>query len=66
MPASVEKSAEKPAGSSAEQAAKPSEKPPASRVTDDLGLPLVFVIEAPEVPPEIRGPSPPIQAEPAP
>jgi uncharacterized lipoprotein len=31
------------------------------RTTDDFGLPLVIVLEAPEAPPEIRGPSPPIR-----
>ena len=38
---------------------------PGSRLTDDFGLPLVFTIEVPEVPPELQGPSPPIKEEPA-
>ncbi|MEN6458735.1 MAG: hypothetical protein ABFC63_07370 [Thermoguttaceae bacterium] len=36
----------------------------ASRVTDDFGFPLVIHLDAPEVPKEIQGPSPPI-TEPA-
>ncbi|MBN1396041.1 MAG: hypothetical protein JW959_13545 [Pirellulales bacterium] len=31
---------------------------------DDFGLPLVIVLEAPEVPAEISGPSPPIEEAP--
>lgn len=37
------------------------EESPSVRTTDDFGLPLVIVIKAPEVPKEIRGPSPPIR-----
>ncbi len=37
------------------------EESPSVRTTDDFGLPLVIVIEVPEVPAEIRGPSPPIR-----
>ncbi len=33
-------------------------------MTDDFGLPLVIDLKAPEVPKEIRGPSPPIKEEP--
>lgn len=40
------------------------EEPPSVRATDDFGLPLVIVPEAPKVPKEIRGPSPPIEEEP--
>ena len=61
----VEAPAAKSAGGSAAAASKSVEKPPPARATDDFGLPLVIVLETPEVPPEIRGPSPPIQAEPA-
>jgi hypothetical protein len=62
VPTAVEKPAEKPA----DKQTNPVEKPPAARTTDDFNLPLVIVMEAPETPPEIRGPSPPIKAEPAP
>ena len=37
------------------------EESPSIRTTDDFGLPLVIVIEVPEVPKEIREPSPPIR-----
>ncbi|MCD4728475.1 MAG: hypothetical protein K8R46_12480 [Pirellulales bacterium] len=37
------------------------EESPSVRTTDDFGLPLVIVIKVPEVPAEIRGPSPPIR-----
>jgi hypothetical protein len=32
-------------------------------MTDDFGLPLVINIDAPEVPAELQGPSPPIKEE---
>lgn len=32
-------------------------------LTDSFGLPLVIVIDAPEVPEAIRGPSPPMKTE---
>lgn len=37
-----------------------------NRKFDDFNLPLVIEIVLPEVPPEIQGPSPPIQEEPKP
>ncbi|MBU4271678.1 MAG: hypothetical protein KKE86_06835 [Planctomycetes bacterium] len=37
------------------------EESPSVRTTDDFGLPLVIVLEVPEAPAEIRGPSPPIR-----
>lgn len=43
---------------------RPAKAPAPARETDDFGLPLVIVMEAPEVPAEIRGPSPPIKEEP--
>jgi hypothetical protein len=53
-------------------AAKPAAKPPqkaaarqpARRLWDDFDLPLVIELQVPEAPPEIRKPSPPIQAQP--
>jgi len=47
----------------AEEHNKGIEGGPAVRLTDDFGLPLVIVIEVPEVPPELLGPSPPIPPE---
>ena len=40
------------------------EKNPHSPKVDDFGLPLEIVLDVPEVPKEIEGPSPPIQPEP--
>jgi len=37
---------------------------PTDSETDPFGLPLVIVLEPPEVPKEIEGPSPPIQETP--
>lgn len=48
----------KPVAGSAEESAG---SETASRLTDAFGLPLVIVMENVEVPPEIRGPSPPIK-----
>jgi hypothetical protein len=48
----------KPAAESVEKASH--------RLYDDLGLPLVIVLEVPEVPPEIQEPSPSIQEQPRP
>jgi hypothetical protein len=45
-----------------QQAAKSS----AHRLFDDFQLPLVIVLDVPEVPPEIQGPSPPIKDQPKP
>jgi hypothetical protein len=39
---------------------------PANRLFDEFHLPLVIEIVPPEVPPEIQGPSPPIEEEPKP
>ena len=39
------------------------EKSASVRTMDDFGLPLVIVLKAPEVPEQIRGPSPPIKEE---
>jgi hypothetical protein len=36
----------------------------AKRTSDDFGLPLVIVMDVPDTPPEIKGPSPPIREEP--
>ena len=41
-------------------------KPLSDRTMDDFGLPLVIVLETPEVPQEIMGPSPPIKELPKP
>ncbi len=64
-PAVAPKPAAKP-----QQPAKPpertAEKKPVPRTTDDFGFSLIIVIEAPEVPKELLGPSPPIQEPPAP
>jgi len=53
--------AERPA---AQPARWPGEKPANPPKVDAFGLPLVIVVEMPEVPKEIRGPSPPIHDEP--
>ena len=50
--------AKKPVSDPDKQSVKES---PSVRTTDDFGLPLVIVIKVPEVPAEIRGPSPPIR-----
>ena len=52
------------AKSAAKTAKKSAARPAAPRLWDDFGLPLVIEIPVPEVPPEIRKPSPPIQAQP--
>ena len=71
--AAIEKATTEPVSASSQESpekppkkvAKPAEEsPPPLRLTDDFNLPLVIVIDAPEVPPEIQGPSPPIQQEP--
>jgi hypothetical protein len=51
-------------GGCSDQPAETPQKSTAERNTDDFGLPLVIVIDVPETPPEIRGPSPPIQEKP--
>jgi hypothetical protein len=56
-----EKLVVKPFEKSAE---KQAESQPAHRLLDDFNLPLVIHMEAPEVPPEIENPSPPIQQKP--
>jgi len=53
--------AAKPAAKTAKKSAA---RPATPRLWDDFGLPLVIEIPVPEVPPEIRKPSPPIQAQP--
>jgi hypothetical protein len=53
--------AEKPA---AKAEKRPAAQQAASADVDAFGLPLVIVIEAPEAPKEIQGPSPPIPDEP--
>jgi hypothetical protein len=59
----------KPSQAAAEKPAAKAEKPPGAKPAesakvDAFGLPLVIVIELPEVPKEIQGPSPPIPDEP--
>jgi hypothetical protein len=46
--------------------AKPPTEQPAHRLVDEFNLPLVFHIETPEVPPEIRNPSPAFEPKPEP
>ncbi len=38
-------------------------EPPPAPLVDDFGLPLVIVLDPPEVPEQIRDPSPPIKEE---
>jgi hypothetical protein len=58
----------RPPVTAAKPAAKPPQKAaarqPARRLWDDFDLPLVIELQVPEAPPEIRKPSPPIQAQP--
>ena len=63
-PAGTEKPAERPPPAAIGKAALPAKKPAVPRVYDFFHLPLQIVMEAPEVPPEIVGPSPPIKEGP--
>jgi hypothetical protein len=47
------------------QAEKTGNVEPKDLKTDRFGLPLVIEMDAPEVPAEIRGPSPPVKQEPS-
>jgi hypothetical protein len=60
-PVNGKQSPEKPAG----RVMLPVDQTQPAASTDQFGLPLVIVIDAPEVPPEIQAPSPPIKEEPA-
>ncbi len=51
------------AGCASDSVPPPTASKPSPKV-DAFGLPLVIVIDVPEVPKEIQGPSPPIQQEP--
>jgi hypothetical protein len=58
-------SAEKPpAESAANLQAKSPEKQPVHRRVDEFNLPLEIEMEAPEAPPDVQKPSPPIKEQP--